>query len=656
MPLPNLTDSHGRPLPLAQVFRLNFAANTCQSAKISAASQTEEKASVGVYDYDVRKAQFRNDVESYTARCKQQLELGQERKLAAFMEVLLNEPVGSARTESTAVLNPLRGVDVTNMRTRKYEMDVAWTRAAADPPLRNLTPEVAFSLPKDRHQPLEQAAARFDQSFAGKLRTAGRLVRATDQSPDSERKIVATRRATKEVLRNRFRPPEVAPAVVSAPTAPPEVASTSEAPLAKWSLLTSIWAPRSGWCDSLSFYESSEVKLRRFLSVWQQALSIGVGRFILTHDDGSGENYSGATSCPTDEVEEVEAVLWEYQECIFALFDTYTSLGTNLISMTFSQWCEVCKDFKFASTKLKHCNSVDLESFFLAIAKQGESLGRSFHQQAPDGPQDRKKCLPVSGFLYALVRVAVARYILSGDETDVSQAVRNFFDAKLLPRVGTFLTSGVDAYREHFIYTEAVDSTLRRHEPSLRNLFKAIARQDLQMGEELPDALEELVRYDDWGLLVRSLGLIGSDVSDRDANLCFVVARTLTVEPLTPRGARLVNGIPFESFLEAICRLAAIKGLPFTDDIIAAGFVDAGAYMAHLAQRNPEAYDKILRNCGSWGSLSPQPLATCVDHLLSIIVRAIEADSVGADDLHLTNEEVSSWWRAVIEGQRKADV
>ena len=56
---------------------------------------------------------------------------------------------------------------------------------------------------------------------------------------------------------------------------------------------------------------------------------------------------------------------------------------------------------------------------------------------------------------------------------------------------------------------------------------------------------------------------------------------------------------------------------------------------------------------GDWGGgLGAQPLARCVHHTIAIIIRTIEEDSIGADDMALTPKEVVNWARVNLKGWR----
>lgn len=126
--------------------------------------------------------------------------------------------------------------------------------------------------------------------------------------------------------------------------------------------------------------------------------------------------------------------------------------------------------------------------------------------------------------------------------------------------------------------------------------------------------------------------------------------------------------LPFEGFLEALCRLAMLKALPTDAEIAEAGTQDAGTYMTWLRELNLGLYQQMLKErCCSFGELPRiQPLHRCVEHLITIIIRRIEGSQgthdkdkaagdelairEAGDDVRLEHKEVHKWASAVFHG------
>lgn len=95
--------------------------------------------------------------------------------------------------------------------------------------------------------------------------------------------------------------------------------------------------------------------------------------------------------------------------------------------------------------------------------------------------------------------------------------------------------------------------------------------------------------------------------------------------------------------------MAVLKALPTDTEIERApsDVNDAGIYMKQLALQDEAAYQQMLRTRRTaWGGPPDQPMERCVDHLIALIIRAIEEDTAGRDDLKVTEAEMDAWCRA----------
>lgn len=66
--------------------------------------------------------------------------------------------------------------------------------------------------------------------------------------------------------------------------------------------------------------------------------------------------------------------------------------------------------------------------------------------------------------------------------------------------------------------------------------------------------------------------------------------------------------------------------------------------MLYVQLKDQVLLEAALANSTPWGEDSPQPIWRCLDHLMCIAVRTIEANTAGKDDLFLTDKEVQTWW------------
>ena len=168
-----------------------------------------------------------------------------------------------------------------------------------------------------------------------------------------------------------------------------------------------------------------------------------------------------------------------------------------------------------------------------------------------------------------------------------------------------------NTFRHDECYCEAVDGVLRKYESSLRALFAVLATKPrlkreaaaMPPGAAKPEPLEPLIKFDSWRAFLRRLDLIGYDLAERNAALCFVWSRLCVPQPYTERGELRLVGLPFEGFLEALCRVAVLKALPTDEEITAGGYMHAGDMLVCLRDDDPPAYKALIRaHANPWGA------------------------------------------------------
>ena len=101
-----------------------------------------------------------------------------------------------------------------------------------------------------------------------------------------------------------------------------------------------------------------------------------------------------------------------------------------------------------------------------------------------------------------------------------------------------------------------------------------------------------------------------------------------------------------------------LKALPTDEECKLTGCPDAGIFMMRLkAGTLPESYTDSLTTEGfadehaafindhaaNWGETSMHELHDAMRHMLNWIIRLIEEDSAGADNLTLTMSELKNW-------------
>ena len=418
------------------------------------------------------------------------------------------------------------------------------------------------------------------------------------------------------VTSNRFVEPFVPHEERSNAKPPPRAGAV--APVERpWDLNDTLWKRRAAWCDGHGFFDSAKVKNAKMSKIFEGSLASGLAKYILKNDDGDSDDDDryGQNGLNNDssEVNDVRDEFGAYLDTFFGIFDVYAALdGDNIHQMGLNEWTELINDCKLADEKSKHCKMSDIVLQFFAVDGGGEA---------------KDKSLDRSEFLTCITRLAVMKYVMPGIHADVSDAVEVIFAKDIKPKLDPGLFLSPDEFRADTLYTRDVTEALVRNEASMKLLFDAVASYTRI------SKLGLLLGLAEWKQLMRMLGLINLDVTDRDAVLCFIMSRMAVVDSESERGQIKESNLTFEGFLEAVARMSVLKAWPTEEDLLRSGCADAGVYMLKL-RKDPEKFHELMltRNV-DWGCTPPLPKWQCVENMVMMMIRSVEhLLGTGSDD------------------------
>jgi len=514
-----------------------------------------------------------------------------ERVFATQAVVELNlEAVG--QDEESEARKAARRARAAKNRAERPERPKKNRGAYAHPPLRAEMP------PLHSHWPpkVADAADSFDKLHTQRWDQAEGLIFSLQRDPTHIAKQDAYSLATMELMMSRFKEPIELQGVKRYGTRGPKQKARKS-----WKLEESIWAPRTKWADSRTFWDTDDVERKMFDHDWRRALDCGIGRYILRMDDDDEPG--------VDEVQETYDVLWEFHDLINAIFDYYaaTSASDDITHMTMNAFTMFVTDCGFADNKSQYCKSTHFDQLFIAVDSSNAG-GKT------DEKYNRKKALNRQEFIQCLVKIAIMRYVMPAILPDVSEAVHRMLSVDIEPHLDPLIFVEGNDFRDRHTYNEECDSVLRKHEASLRLIYERSCK--LRGQSAAKGIANKLVDYDTWKDICRLFELVDVDLTERDATLAFVWSRMRVIDEQSSHGRIQLTYLSFEDFLEAICRCAACKAWPTRDEIEAAETGNAGVHMYNLRRDNPEEYAAWLhtRNI-PWGHLPKQHMSLCVDNM-----------------------------------------
>ena len=175
-----------------------------------------------------------------------------------------------------------------------------------------------------------------------------------------------------------------------------------------------------------------------------------------------------------------------------------------------------------------------------------------------------------------------------------------------------------DDFRKNHCYIAGTCEVLRANETALRKIFTELNKWS---GPDLPGGkAASYLSLGEWMTLLKALGLIAGDITERDAVMCFVNSRMIVINGWSDAGRVRESELPFEGFMEALCRLSVLKALPTDGELDAAKEPDAGRYLMRMAMEDEDKYEHLIESRAvAWGDEPYQPVESCVRHLLSLI-------------------------------------
>jgi len=295
-------------------------------------------------------------------------------------------------------------------------------------------------------------------------------------------------------------------------------------------------------------------------------------------------------------------------------------------------------------------------------------------------------------FMYALVKTAIERFVKTKELVDASEAVERLFIDHIQPSLEQPRRGRKqpriplpDTFRMGVCYKDEMSKRLAACAPSLRVIFAGLSKLTYEdartAGVKLPKPVDNRwilreqgavkwlkvdgqVSFPLWRRFLEGLFSL-STLDLRSITLCFQYSIMAVADGNSEEGRLKEQHLTFESFLEAIVRLATRLPLPTDAQLAASGHSRAGPFVAALDLNQEELKALAAQQACEWGDAPNTAVAgsmpTRIGHLVDVIVHRIRQPSgqtapVGGDEasdgpfVTLTRRELRRWALRAIPG------
>ncbi len=244
----------------------------------------------------------------------------------------------------------------------------------------------------------------------------------------------------------------------------------------RWSLPDSVFAPRQMKSDARAFYDNDRVKKKAFkIDFANLTAKKRFVNLVLKSDDDGGE----------EEMAEVRQVLWNCYSTIMDAFEFYSVMGTSVsqaYSIQLNAFSDFVDDCKIADNRT--CKRKDIDTIFIVANLEEDKKAKS-------AKINDDRALMRFEFLDCVVRIAIAKYLKSGDTDDVSDALEWLCERNIKGNLGPEAVHDSNDFRKSRMYFEEVDKVYWKNMGKLKMIFDVFAAPKVGFSKQGLMTMEE---------------------------------------------------------------------------------------------------------------------------------------------------------------------
>ena len=388
---------------------------------------------------------------------------------------------------------------------------------------------------------------------------------------------------------------------------------------------SSVFANRIEEADSGSYYDD-EVLRDMLMCDWERLTEQAVVRDYIARRHMEGDAY-GSEAKTKLLLNKILDELMPHRAHIYNTFDFYAVMGSgsDITQIQLNQFTDLLDDCNIPDKASVSCNRAALDRIFIATNREDDQ-----DDQTADVNDDSS--LMRFEFLEIFVRIAIAKYIESGQSNDAVTSVRKLMAEHFAPNKGegscNALIDDASKFRKSHVYQESTDDVLRENLGVLKKIFKGYTR-DGDRGMIVKEFI----------YMLRDMDFLNSDFTQREAKLAFVWSKVRVIDEVASRSKIML--MSFLDFLECLLRLSQLKNMPSQEDLqkmATMRVIKLPTYLAYLKASVGGKQNKLIhRPSNEWGAPATRPMATKLTILIEMMKAACDRLNGVTKKFHLAS-------------------
>ena len=390
-----------------------------------------------------------------------------------------------------------------------------------------------------------------------------------------------------------------------------------------------IFYPRLKEADSRSYYDDFKQQSRMFALDWKRCAETSKFKKFIAKAMG----VKTRTKFPLDEdadracaeiAERLKVPMRAHYYWLQLSFEFYCVMGTSedFSCMQQNQFNDICRDARIMKKGIKQKH---VDQIFAATNQETIEDSNTSKETKQENAANADKAFMRFEFLEAVCRIGVQKFCRRNKATadDIIEAVTRINEEHFALNDGEGSCNArihdKNQWRDENMLNDEIDDILGRAQPMLKNLFNVFKGEfnRVKKKDRMP------LKY--FMAMLKHMKFMDSDFTVREAKLCFQQGKMYKRDEL--RSVATFGYITFVDFMEALCRVAALKNMPSEEDLsemYGRKMIKAATYVDYITatQSVKKAVEGALirRASSDWSAPKTRPLYEKVTILIKMIL------------------------------------